>query len=94
MSTKIVNGIEVALTPEEQADFDAREAAHRIYVQSAEFLSLTMRKARREEYPSIGDQLDALYKAMDAGTLNKVPEFYDPIKIVKDKYPLVTNNVK
>lgn len=47
------------------------------------------RQSRRNEYPSIGDQLDALYKAMDAGTLSKVPEFYNPIKIVKDKYPVV-----
>lgn len=46
------------------------------------------RQNRRNEYPPIGDQLDALYKAMDAGTLTRVPEFYDPIKIVKGKYPL------
>lgn len=46
-----------------------------------------IREKRRAEYPPIGDQLDALYKAMGAGTLPKVPGFFDLIKQVKDKYP-------
>lgn len=44
---------------------------------------------RRREYPPIGDQLDALYHAMDAGVIAMVPAFYDAIKAVKDKYPKV-----
>lgn len=44
---------------------------------------------RRREYPAIGDQLDALYHAMDTGVIPKVPSFYDPIKAVKTKYPKV-----
>lgn len=47
------------------------------------------RQARRNEYPAIGDQLDMLYKAMDSGILPIVPDFYNSIKIVKEKYPLV-----
>jgi hypothetical protein len=39
------------------------------------------------EYPAIGEQLDALWHAMDRGDLPKVPEFYDPIKEVKDRHP-------
>jgi len=50
--------------------------------------TLDARAARRQEYPPIGDQLDMLYKAMDAGILPKVPDFYDSIKAVKDKYPV------
>lgn len=50
--------------------------------------AMDARQNRRNEYPPIGDQLDMLYKAMDAGTLTKVPEFYNPIKAVKDKYPI------
>jgi len=46
------------------------------------------RQNRRNEYPAIGDQLDMLYKAMDAGVLPKVDDFYDSIKAVKDKYPV------
>jgi hypothetical protein len=38
-------------------------------------------------YPEIGNQLDALWHAMDRGDLPKVPEFYDPIKEVKDRHP-------
>ncbi len=47
-----------------------------------------VRQNRRNEYPAIGDQLDMLYKAMDAGTLPKVTDFYNSIKSVKDKYPV------
>lgn len=46
------------------------------------------RQNRRNEYPAIGDQLDELFKAMDSGLLTKVPGFYNPLKAVKDKYPL------
>ena len=42
---------------------------------------------RRAEYPQITDQLDALWHAMDQGTLPKVEPFYSQIKTVKDRYP-------
>jgi len=44
------------------------------------------RKLRQKEYPSLADQLDALWHAMDAGGLPKVEPFYSQIKAVKDKY--------
>lgn len=47
----------------------------------------TYDSARRSAYPAITDQLDALWHAMDAGMLPKVPAFYDPIKEVKDSFP-------
>lgn len=44
-------------------------------------------KARRAaEYPPMEEQLDALWHAMDRGDLPKVPEFYEPIKAVKEKF--------
>jgi hypothetical protein len=39
------------------------------------------------KYPPIGDQLDTLWHAMDRGDLPKIPEFYDPIKKIKDANP-------
>ncbi len=43
---------------------------------------------RSNDYPSIGDQFDALWHAIDEGTLDKTSsDFYTMIKAVKDKYP-------
>lgn len=41
---------------------------------------------RRQEYPKLEEQMDALWHAMDRGEITMVPEFYDPIKATKDKY--------
>lgn len=38
-------------------------------------------------YPPISEQLDALWHAMDSGTLPRVPAFYDPIAAVKAANP-------
>ena len=45
------------------------------------------KKQRAFQYPSINDQLDMLWHAIDNGTLNKTSEFYTAIKAVKDAYP-------
>lgn len=42
---------------------------------------------RRYSYPAFGDQMDALWHAMDTGALPKIEPFYGQIKAVKDKYP-------
>ena len=42
---------------------------------------------RLRQYPSIGDQLDMLWHAIDNGTLNKTSDFYTAIKAVKDAHP-------
>ena len=42
---------------------------------------------RVKTYPSIGDQLDMLWHAMDSGVLPKYEPFYDAIKNVKDQFP-------
>ena len=38
-------------------------------------------------YPPIGDQLDMLFHAIDAGKVDKTSDFYKSLKAVKDKYP-------
>ena len=48
---------------------------------------LHIQLARRNAYPALGDQLDALWHAMDQGLLPKVVAFYDPIAAVKAAYP-------
>lgn len=45
------------------------------------------RKLREEEYPKLGDQLDALWHAMDQNILPRIEPFYSDIKAVKDRYP-------
>ena len=46
---------------------------------------------RATEYPSIGDQLDMLWHAIDTGDWTaakvKLTSFYTELKAVKDKYP-------
>ena len=48
----------------------------------------TYAEKRAVEYPSIGDQLDLIWHAIDNGeALDKESDFYKTIKEVKDKYP-------
>lgn len=42
---------------------------------------------RKMAYPSVGDQLDLLWHAMDDGVMPKVEPFYSNIKAVKEQYP-------
>lgn len=42
---------------------------------------------RAVEYPSLANQLDMLWHAIDTGSLSKDTEFYKSLKAVKDKYP-------
>jgi hypothetical protein len=44
-------------------------------------------RARAAEYPSVEDQLDALWHAMDNESIPKAEPFYSNLKSVKDKYP-------
>lgn len=86
---KIVNGTEVDLTQAEIEEFEARESKHLqdldYYVKSEKY-----KDDRRESYPSIGDQLDMLYKAMESGEISKANDFFNAIKTVKDAHPKPT----
>ncbi len=44
-------------------------------------------QVRLSIYPSIGEQLDMLWHAMDKGEIPKATEFYERIKAVKDIVP-------
>ena len=67
----------VPFTLEEEAEWDAMEAANRAHRAATEY-----REKRSEEYPAIGDQLDALFKA---GVFPA--DMAATIQAVKDKYP-------
>ena len=58
------------------------ESTVQAYIDANEYKSL-------RQYPSIGDQLDMLWHAIDNGTLNKTSDFYTAIKAVKDAHPKV-----
>jgi hypothetical protein len=42
---------------------------------------------RRIKYPTVTDQLDMLWHAIDTGTLDKSSDFYTTLKSVKNNYP-------
>lgn len=42
---------------------------------------------RIKEYPSITDQLDMLWHAINTNSLDKTSSFYTTLKEIKDKYP-------
>lgn len=67
----------IPFTAQEEAEWDAREAA---------WLAIKAKTAhiekRQAEYPSIGDQLDALWKGGDAATA-----MLAQVQAVKAKYP-------
>tara|TARA_B100000287_G_scaffold299438_1_gene282603 strand:- start:472 stop:768 length:297 start_codon:yes stop_codon:yes gene_type:complete len=52
-----------------------------------ELNKLKYKDQRKFEYPSIGDQLDDLYKDILAGKVDATGEFAKAIKTIKDKYP-------
>ena len=53
----------------------------------AEYDSKQYQRDRADSYPAIGDQLDMLFHAIDAGKVDKTSDFYKSLKAVKDKYP-------
>ena len=74
---KLVDGVLMDMTPEEQAEHEAAHAAT-----MAEQAKTAYAKSRAAEYPPIGDQLDALWKGGDAATA-----MLAQVQAVKAKYP-------
>ena len=71
---KLVDGVKVQFTPEEETQKDTDEAEALVERQA------TAHKApRQKEYGSIGDQLDEIFKDIDAWKTR--------IQTIKDKYP-------
>lgn len=47
----------------------------------------TYASRRSMAYPSLGDQLDMLWHAMDEGAMPVIEPWYSTVKAVKDQYP-------
>jgi hypothetical protein len=71
---------DVPFTAEEEAEWDAMEVAYA--AEQAALAKLAYQTKRAAEYPSIGDQLDALFHA---GVFPA--DMAATIQAVKDKYP-------
>ena len=56
----------------------------------ADYAAKQYARDRKEAYPQISDQLDMLWHAIDAGTLDKTSDFYTSLKQVKDDNPKPT----
>ena len=76
---KMVDGVKIYLTLEEEAEIRAEWAANKAKKKSTEYI-----EERRLEYPSIGDQLDDLFHS---GAFSS--EMRAKLQAVKDKYPKV-----
>ena len=61
------------------------EVSQAVAIVQAEYTAQEYQRLRK--YPSLGDQLDMLWHAIDNGTLNKTSDFYTAIKAVKDAHP-------
>ena len=91
-----INGKQVPFTAAEETARDAEEAA---WAAKETELAKTLYQRKRTgeaatsaeaiKYPSVGDQLDLLFHAIEADTdlKTKFADFYNAIKTVKDAYP-------
>lgn len=70
----------VPFTPQEEAEWDAREAEHA--AQQAALAATEYQRQRAAEYPPIGDQLDALWKGGEVAAA-----MLAQVQAVKTKYP-------
>ena len=85
----LINGIQVPFTAQEEAEWDANEAAHAAKKAKEVKTEPKPYVAKRKlAYPQIGDQLDMLWHSIDKNPdlKTKFFDFYEPIKAVKVKY--------
>ena len=85
----LINGIKVPFTAQEEAEWDANEAAYA--AKKAKELKTEPKPyvaKRKLAYPQIGDQLDMLWHSIDKNPdlKTKFFDFYEAIKAVKVKY--------
>lgn len=81
---KIVNGVEIELSPEEHAEIVSEWESNR-----QEFLGVKYKKQRRANYPDIGDQLDVIWKylANNHELDEKAKMMYNKILDIKNQFP-------
>ena len=85
----LINGIKVPFTAQEEAEWDANEAAHAAKQAKEVAVAPKPYVAKRKlAYPQIGDQLDMLWHSIDKNPdlKTKFFDFYEAIKAVKVKY--------
>jgi len=75
---KMVDGVKVYLTPEEEAEIRAEWAANEAKMKATEYI-----EKRRLEYPPFTDYLDGIVKGDQA----QVQAYIDACLAVKNKYP-------
>jgi len=72
---------------EESVSIDESKVGEEVKKLETEWKVKQYQRDRQPEYPQIGDQLDMLYHAIDAGKVDKTSDFYKALKAVKDKHP-------
>jgi hypothetical protein len=81
-------GVEIEYWDEDR--FGPRPTIDELLAQSSvvagEYEDQNIRQARRDNYMPIGDQLDALWHAMDQGILPKIEPIYTTHKNVKETH--------
>jgi len=85
----LINGIQVPFTAQEEAEWDANEAAHAAKQAKEVAVAPKPYVAKRKlAYPQIGDQLDMLWHSIDKNPdlKTKFFDFYEACKAVKVKY--------
>ena len=85
----LINGIQVPFTAQEEAEWDANEAAYAANKAKEVKTEPKPYVAKRKlAYPQIGDQLDMLWHSIDKNPdlTTKFYDFYEACKAVKVKY--------
>ncbi len=84
--TKMVDGVSVQMTPEEEAEIRAEWAAWDTMYQATKY-----GEDRRANYPALGDQLDALWKIIRNNPNILVPDeaqaIDNQIQQIKSNFP-------
>lgn len=78
--TKMLNGVEVALTEEEKKEIEAQIVKDKKLAE--DYVKVKYKDDRKMAYPEIGDQLDDLFKQ---GAFSK--EMSDKLQQVKTDHP-------
>ena len=94
----LIENAQVSVTGDENEGFEVKfyqdtkvvsneEILKKLKELQAEYEANQYQRDRADSYPAIGDQLDMLFHAIDAGKVDKTSDFYTTLKAVKDKYP-------
>jgi hypothetical protein len=83
---KIVDGVPVPLSAQEEADTIALWAAQKLENDN-DAKTNGYKYSRLQEYPPIIDMITMIWDAMDKGSLPNNNTFYTTLKAIHDKHP-------